>query len=389
MTLIKKLDRLLKFIVLKVTKAVKIEFACIYIDGRNADKLIQKFPYTTAGLFPRFPLEIPYDSNFVSYLKQHKRPVFAEELSEGVKKELNLRAGIIIPSFVRSRLLGFLVMGPKSSGAIYSLEDAMVFRILSAQVGLAIENTQFLKEFEEAQAKLREAEKLKGIAQMMHSLNHELNNIFNKIMLPLSLIVMGVIPRDDKNRVDDALNAINKSVEMGAEILKYVSNYYNRSKSDTLGPKTLEDAINNAVAEFQERFKGANINITTQIQPELPIIHVKETFDDLFINILANSYFVLTDKAQGDRLINLQARLSQDRAAVQIHVSDTGPDMSRTGYMQDKDSPFQERGKIGGVNLGLAHLIVHDHNGKLTYKSYEKGGTTFIITLPISQNKIP
>ena len=385
LTLIKKLDRLLKFIVLNVTKAVKVEFVCIYIDGRNTDKLIQRFPYTTVGFFPHFPLEIPYNSNSISYISKFKKPIFAEELPEEIKKELNLRAGIIIPSFVRQRILGFLVMGPKSSGAMYSPEDVMVFRILSAQVGLAIENTQFIKEYEEVQAKLREAEKLKGIAQLMHSLNHELLNLFNKMSMPIQLIMMGDIDLNDKVNFENTLKTINDAMETSIEILGFISTYRNKSKSQESKATKIEEAINNAVNHFSKRFQEANIQIIKNMQPDLPAIQAKETFGELFINILANSYFALIDKTQGERLIEIQAKLSEDKNTTQIRMSDTGPDMTKSTYMCDKDSPFKERGKIGGVNFGLAYLITNQHDGTLMVESYEKGGTTFTIEIPIKQ----
>jgi sensor histidine kinase regulating citrate/malate metabolism len=107
----------------------------------------------------------------------------------------------------------------------------------------------------------------------------------------------------------------------------------------------------------------------------------------LFINVIANCYYnlIFERKPSDNRFIEAEVSLSEDKTAIQIKISDTGPDMTRSGYQKDKDSPFRERGKIGGVNLGLAHFITHDHNGKLTVESYEKGGTTFIINLPVAQ----
>ena len=71
---------------------------------------------------------------------------------------------------------------------------------------------------------------------------------------------------------------------------------------------------------------------------------------------------------------------------LEIEVSDTGPDMTKSAsFTPEPDSPFKERGKLGGVNFGLAYLIINQHNGQLTYDSYEKGGTTFTIILPVAQ----
>jgi len=385
LTLVKDLERLLKLIVYRVSRAVKVEFACVYAGGKDG-RYVQKYPYVTIGFFPALPAELPHTSALIASLQEHGgKPVFADEIPANIKKDLHLRGGIIIPSFVRQRLLGFLVMGPKSSGALYSPDDTNVFRILAGYVGLAIENTQFLKELEEVHAKLVEAEKLKGIAQMMHSLNHELRNIFNKMSVPVQMIELGEFD-NNKDAFDNALKTVSVNVDLGAEILAYVQSYSAKSESNELKPNNVEEAIHKAITHFSQRFKDAGIAVIKQIQPNLPTIQAKETFDDLFKNILANCYFAITDQPREQKLIDIQVKLSDDKNTIQIRISDTGPDMTKiTSYTAEKDSPFKERGKIGGVNLFLAYLIANDHNSKLTFESYEKGGTTFILNIAITK----
>jgi len=388
-TLIKELERLLKLIVIRVTRAVRVNFACIYLaDQKNNARLVQKFPYTTFGFFPNFPKEIPYASSLVSYLKQHRQPIFSEELPIEFKKVLDFKSGIVIPTFVRQDILGFLVLGPKSSGVIYTEEDMSVFRILANQIGLAIENTQYLKELDELHKKITETEKLKGIAQMMYSLNHELRNIFNKMSVPAQMIEMGEFD-NNKEAFSDALKTISNNIELGTEILTYVQSYSAKSKSNEVKPKRIDEIMRSTTAHFEKRFKANNIVVTERIEPNIPPVQARDTFDDLFKNILANCFFALTDQPREHKLIDIQLALSDDKSTINIKVSDTGPDMTKiTSYTHETDSPFKERGKLGGVNLFLAYIIANDHNSKLTFESYEKGGTSFLLDLPIHQPAI-
>jgi len=384
LTLIKDLDKLLKLIVLRSARAVKVDFACIYLADDRQSKFIQKYLYTIKGFFLDLPKEIPYNSELISYIKKRNQPLFSEELSPEIKRDFNLVNSLIIPSFLGERFLGFLILGPKSKGIIYTQDDINVFGILANQLALAIENTQFLKEFEELQAKLRQAEKLEGIAQMMSSLNHELKNIFNKISLPIQLILIGDIDINNKEEVEENLKRINKAVELGNEILNYVNSYRDKSKSERIEYKSLSDVLDKVITSFKERFKEANIKCIKNIPSDLPLIQAKETFDELFINVLANSYFSLIDKPENEeRLIEIDAFLFNDK--IEIKIADTGRDITKTGYSVIKESLFKERAKVGGINLFLAYLITHEHKGKLTLEPNEKGGTTFIIDIPLNQ----
>ena len=52
-------------------------------------------------------------------------------------------ASVIVPSYIESRMIAFVVMGKKKSGEMYSQDDLVVFSILANQSALAIENALF------------------------------------------------------------------------------------------------------------------------------------------------------------------------------------------------------------------------------------------------------
>jgi len=399
-TLIKRISRLLRYIGLLVTTALKIDYSAIFLfDKRSSNYILSNLRGKVIRLID--PVISP-DAPLIIYLQEHSRNLLLyEEMKElssnsthkNTVREVeafmhNISAHLIVPSFIKDKLVGVMILGSKTSGEIYTHDDILTFKIMANSAALAIEYAQFLKEYDETQAKLREAEKLKGIAQMLHSLNHELRNIFNKMSIPVQMMELGEFD-NNKDAFDNALKTVSVNVDLGVEILSYVQSYSTKSESNELKPNNPEEALNKAVTHFSQRFKDAGIILTKQIQPNLPTIQVKETFDDLFKNILANCYFALTDQPREQKLIDIQIKLSDDKTTIEIKVSDTGPDMTKiTSYTAEKDSPFKERGKLGGVNLFLAYLITNDHKGKLTFESYEKGGTTFIVNIPITQKEL-
>jgi len=68
------------------------------------------------------------------------------ELDEGERQKL-MRAGMIlaVPMSLKDRLIGFINVGPKLSGSLYSQEDINLLSTVAAQAAIAIENARLLK----------------------------------------------------------------------------------------------------------------------------------------------------------------------------------------------------------------------------------------------------
>jgi len=109
--------------------------------------------------------KIDSGNSLVKYLKAVKRPIILEELKreyddrrdifikEIIQAINTIGAEIVVPGLIENELIGFLVLGPKKTGEIYSNEDLRVLSDLANQAALAIENAQFIKEREEMQGK--------------------------------------------------------------------------------------------------------------------------------------------------------------------------------------------------------------------------------------------
>ncbi len=70
----------------------------------------------------------------------------ATEINSEEKQKL-LRAGVVlsVPMFLQDRLVGFINVGPKMSGKIYSQEDVNLLATVAGQAAIAIENSRLHK----------------------------------------------------------------------------------------------------------------------------------------------------------------------------------------------------------------------------------------------------
>ena len=115
-------------------------------------------------------VSIPEDSPLPRCLGRHLIPLTPEQLREDPNlsefsapclAELErLRADLVVPALFRNRVVAFLALGPRRSGAAYTTEDIRLLRLLLNQSAVALENA---KAYAALQAALRRVEILESI----------------------------------------------------------------------------------------------------------------------------------------------------------------------------------------------------------------------------------
>jgi signal transduction histidine kinase len=398
-TLVRQLDKLLNVMVRAITKVLKVNYAAIFLLDRRSTQYKLSISSLGGRILTTKSAVVDIDSPLINYIHGHRAPLIYEELklkpqntnsadtSKVTSSMSNISAQVIVPSFIKDTLLGFVVLGNKVSGEIYNEGDLLILTRMSNYSALAIEYAQFLKEYDETQAKLREAEKLKGIGQLMYSLNHEILNAFNLILPPVEMLLMGIY-KDNQQKIEEFLRNIQTGVNRCMRVLNDIKSFRYKSASDIIRPRNIQELTHSALGGLSEEIKQENIQLDVVIEPNLPLIQAKDTMEDLPHNIISNCVYALEDKPREKRFLYINVCLSEDKKNIIFKTQDTGTDITKDADTHDTGSPFKERARMGGVNLGLANLIVSAHNGTLTLNSYEKGGTTFIITLPIAQETL-
>jgi len=144
--------------------------------------------------------------------------------------------------------------------------------------------------------------------------------------------------------------------------------------------------IANAVAMLRTDAVRRCISLRTDLG-ELPPMQVDRVhFQQVILNLLLNAMDALEQAPATGRSILVRTRVS-GRSRIEIVVSDTGTGMTTEQLARAFESFFTT--KEGGMGLGLsiAKSIVQAHGGTITAQSFERGGTTFRITLPALESK--
>jgi signal transduction histidine kinase len=411
MTRIRNLKRLLDLITHIVTKTVKITYAGIYLYDREADEYILQV-CRDKGRTPIPKLSV--DNPLIQRLINNRQPLIYEEVrleaqtvNHTTQKSLEenmrlLTASVVIPSFLEDRLLGFIVLGEKASGQIYTPDDLNVFQVLAAQSALAIENARFFEETKQMQEQIGQAEKMATIGTMADGLSHQINNRF----YALSLIAADTIDtikltdtsqcspevKEMLGQINHALERIKDNVIQGGEVVKGVLKY-TRKGEEGLEPLALDQILDATLDMLKYKINLSEIDITRGYVKDLPKIKGNQIqLQEVFFNFCDNAYDAIVErkvalKEEGYRgKINFSAQPKDTMLEITIEDNGMGikEDLGKkvfTPFFTTKTSSHK------GTGLGLyviKKIITDNQKGRVSFKSAYKVGTRFIVELPLA-----
>lgn len=412
MSRIKDLKRLLNLIVRIVSRTVNLEHSAIYLFDDTEKKYLlgasrNRSKQKLSGIIER-------NSSLAKYLANSEEPIVYEEIkqrnqdysdSELKKVELeleNLDAALVVPSFVEKRLLGFIVLGKKRTGKLYSQDDLAVFQILANQAALAIENAQFYEDAKRTQEQLFQAEKMATIGTMADGLSHQINNrlhalgfiagdTLDSINLKKSIKVTPEIKKL-LAEIKHSLERIQDNVKQGGEIVQGLLKYTRKGDAGH-GPIDLDDLINASLEMAQYKVKLDQLSIIREYPKDLPKIHGNFTqLQEVFFNLIDNAYDAIMQRKDEIKepgyIGKLHISARQPDGFLEINVLDNGAGV-REEDQNKLFTPFFTT-KISsrkGTGLGLyviQKIVEENHKGKVSISSEYMTGTLVSIRLPIA-----
>ncbi len=360
-------------------------------------------------------------SDLVKYMKTYCHTVMTKTLREQVatpeiQKVLSvmdtLKAEIALPMIFKSNLNGFIVLGEKLSGDLFTQNDMDLLETLSSQSALAIENarsykllndlnksleqkveerTQALKqalvEKEKTQAQLIRSESLAAIGQLVAGVAHELNNPLTSVTSLLQAAIEDIRRWDKQDPPDEELldDLMFADIELG-RAKSIVSSLLGLSRQT----QTYTEAVNintvikDALRIIQNQYKHHDFAIVEDYAEDLPKIHGNfANLGQVALNIIQNAIQAVSDSSG---TVFLSTRFDPETGQVIFSCRDTGPGIPEA-IRQDIFKPFfttKAVGKGTGLGLYICHEIVQKHDGTVTFEDTGRAGAGFEVRLPVS-----
>ncbi len=240
------------------------------------------------------------------------------------------------------------------------------------------ESLRMQQELEKTQAQLIQAEKIASLGRLAAGVAHEINNPLAGILIYADLLLRDLGEQDPhRQNVEEIITQTLRCQKIVSRLLEF--------SRQTLGERALFDPnsiIQRCVDLVKRQALFHNVEIDLQLDPHLPqIIGDPGQLNQVFTNLLLNA----VDAMEGKGRITITSRPDGAGEGIILTFSDTGSGIPPS--IKDKIfDPFfttKPPGKGTGLGLAVVYGIIQRHGGSIEVVSPPKGGTTFIMRLPL------
>jgi len=295
----------------------------------------------------------------------------------------------------QGELVGFLSLGSKSSGSIYTNQDVELLTIASKELAIALENAKNFAEIEafnetlkkkiktattnlrQKNIKLRELDQAKDdfISMASHQLRTPLTTIKGYLSM-LSDGDFGDLSKKQQEVTDLAFASSERMVYLIADLL-------NVSRIDT-GKFTIEPSetdlvkmVQEEVDQLQRTASAKGLKLTAKLPKKFPIVMLDETKTrQVMMNFIDNAIYYTPE---GEVIVELKAT----KDSIAFEVSDTGigvPDDAKSELFTKfyrAENARKTRPDGTGLGLFMAKKVITAQGGSVLYKTEENKGSTF------------
>lgn len=262
-----------------------------------------------------------------------------------------------------------------------------------------------MQKLQSAQYQVVRSEKLASIGRLAAGICHEILNPLNIISGHVQVLSM---ERNEDESLEKDLNSISEEI---IRIEKIVAGLLKFSRKGDTDFKILrmDEEIQSVLTILAKELRSSNIQLETHFDPSVPEVHAdSDKIRQVFLNILNNARHAMpkggtltitTSRIIRSQLLNrrktdppaLEGEKVKEKGIryLRIKFTDTGVGIKKQDLNKIFDPFFTTKPEDQGTGLGLSvcHTIIEKHNGYMTVESDIGKGTSFIIDLPLQQDR--
>lgn len=382
---------------------------------------------------------------WMSKLTRHEMIIIPKvsALPEGAQSEKDILSSqdiesvLVLPLTVYGELYGYIGLDNIHSDIDWSSEDFMLLKIASEIFGSAFQRKAYedelieknlilsttLEESKRLQAQLIHQEKMVGIGQLAAGIAHEINNplgyaisnyevlysytdCLRKILKALTRLIDladGDATTDYKAELlkirsmchnyniemitDDVVELLQDSkigFDRVGKIIASLRNFAHRDDHEVFDEVNLHEILNEIFIILSNEIKYV-AELTTDFQATTLVYCHRGEMGQVFINLIVNALQAIRT-ADYDHLGHIHIKTWEQENVFYLSIADDGIGIPEELASQIFNPFFTTKALGEGTGLGLSisyDIIVNKHHGRIQFESPPKGGTVFILELPI------
>jgi signal transduction histidine kinase len=248
------------------------------------------------------------------------------------------------------------------------------------------EMVERLRENQQLQQRLDEAEKLSLLGRFAATIAHEVRNSLNFINLSIDQIrakYLGAARVAAPGAQEIERNLVRVKDEV-ARLNQLVSEFLaaGRQSPPQLAACDVRAVLEEALAMVEKQADVQDIRINVDLPTPLPAIQADAgQLKTCFLNILTNA---LQAMPQGGRIEVSGGLVASDgaRPRLQLRFADSGPGIPRENRERIFAPYFSTKATGFGMGLAITRKIVEDHGGRIVASEGQPAGTVMILELP-------
>ncbi|NQE34592.1 trifunctional serine/threonine-protein kinase/ATP-binding protein/sensor histidine kinase [Microcoleus asticus] len=421
---------------------LKNDILCIEATGSFAEDKVT--------LLPSIPVENRQDVplSVINYVHRSQKHLVLDNatVAEPFKVDTYIqkyqpKSILCLPIIYQSQRRGIIYLENALTVGAFTAERVEVFKVLIAQVAIAVENAglyareqeksqqleKSFNELQQAQLQLIQGEKMSALGNLVAGVAHEINNPVGfisgniteanaavgdlishlklyqeEVINPSSKIAQDAEDIDLEYLIEDLPKMLG-SMKVGCDRIRNISTSLRTfSRADTTRKVSadIHEGIDSTLMILQHRLKANQDRPLIQVVKEYGNIPKVKCYlgqlNQVFMNILANAIdcFEEANKVRSfaeiglaPNIITIKTEMDDDNQTVVIKIRDNGRGIPKEILAHIFDHLFTTKGVGKGTGLGLSisrQIVVETHGGCLSCDSVVGEGTEFTIALPLS-----
>ncbi|RME79332.1 MAG: GAF domain-containing protein [Chloroflexi bacterium] len=362
---------------------------------------------------------VPVQNTVVSRVLATKKPVLRQNILPSDPEHVEPLSGegiasqLAVPLRRGREIIGAWIVESRTAGT-YQADHLVLAQLGAYLLSNAIHNAQLYRALQDqmqklhaTQAYLVQTERMAALGRLMASIAHEINNPVQAASGFLELLQEELDDTARPDKIRQYARIVEEELDRVAAIVHRMRYFFRSPGQDGTEPADLDFVHFEATAETQivdvhgllenvlqltrKKLEHSGVSVERQWEPSLPPVQAEPGYlKQAFLNLVLNA----VDAMPGGGVLQITTRActadlpaagESPQPAVQVIFSDTG-----TGIPDDVLPHIFEpmvSTKSGGTGFGLftCYQIVSAHRGRIEANSRAGRGSTFTVTLPVTQ----
>ena len=244
---------------------------------------------------------------------------------------------------------------------------------------------KLLRERDSMIATLLKANKSSSTEALSASIAHELNQPLGATLLNIQFLkTLHESDQLEHELVGTVIKQLEKDTKRSGEIIHSLRTIFGKDS----GVKEfiqVREVVDNALTIYKSEFILKNIQIKIDLT-HASVFFYRGQFLQVLLNLINNSIQILSISTPAQKLISLRGYY--DQSQYHLEISDTGPGVALD--LQSKLFELFSSNKSSGMGVGLwlCAYIMRNAGGKITYQDAPGGGAKFMLSFPMTPEKI-